>query len=411
MIEHRLVSLRTGLIPAALLWLASLGGPSFLRAQAPPVLQPAPPNAVAAQTFTSIRSVRELSDGRVLLTDRMERILVLLDLGQGSSVPVGRRGDGPAEYRVPSRIAPLRGDSSIVIDAANRGWLILDGPDIVDSWRVQRVPTESLQMEFEGIAGGGRILGLRTHRFSRVEGMPGLALLPQNADSVAVLMAGHWLEGPGEGLDTLAVIAGPGNRTFCMSAYRPESGGSPRIGGCSPVSGGDLVLPFPDGWIAFLYHAPYRVAWRRPNGTWIQGDPLPAATRSFSSLEEQCLALRRYPFRGVEGPCSRNELAGRDLPPNVPPFLRVSTPQMAGRGTPAAFATPEGRLVVRRTPELGVPENRYDLVNREGRLEAILSLPANEAIAGFGPSSIYVIETDAFELQTLRRHAWPWGTR
>ncbi len=413
MTDHPGLLRHRSLIFAALLWLTSLCAPSFVRAQAPPILEALPPNAVAGQTFTSILAVRELSDGRLLLTDRVERSLVLLDLDQGSVTQIGRRGQGPGEYGVPTRIAPLTGDSSIVIDGANRRWLILDGPEFVDTWGVQRVPTETVGMEFQGIVGGERIVGLRTHRYSALEGMPGLALAPHNADSVAVLMmAGHWREEPGARLDTLAVIAGPGNRSFCMSTFRDGAPGGAQIGGCSPVSGGDLVVPYPDGWIAILHHAPYRVAWRTPTGAWIQGRPLPSALRSLSSPEEQCLALRLYPFRGGVGePCSRGELAGRDFPPHVPPFLRLSTLRMAGPGTPGAFATPEGRLVVRRTPELRVQENRYDLINREGTLEAVLSLPANEAIVGFGPSSVYVVETDEVELQTLRRHPWPWGSR
>ncbi len=91
-----------------------------------------------------------------------------------------------------------------------------------------------------------------------------------------------------------------------------------------------------------------------------------------------------------------------------PPFLGFATSAMAGPGTRTAFPAPEGRLVVRRAPDLRVLENRYDLVDREGRLEATLILPANEAIVGFGRNSVYLVETDEFDLQTLRRHPWPW---
>lgn len=394
----------TGLIAAGLSWFAFVGIPTAVHGQDVPTLRP----ATATRAFTSISGIRELSDGRVLLVDRSEKVLVLLGADLGSFASVGRPGQGPGEYGIPYRIHPLPGDSSIVTDAATRGWFILDGPEIVDTWRGGRVPTERMGMEFEGIAGGERIVGLRTHRYTSPEALPGLALPPLHADSIAVLMAGSWSDEDDGTPDTLAVIAGRGNRTFCMSVVADSRRSNP-VGGCSPISGQDLVLPFADGWIAFLYHSPYRVAWRSPDGAWVQGDPLPLEPRPLSSSpEEQCLALQRYPFRELERPCTRGDLAGLDWPADVPPFLRWSSSRMAAPATPGAFAAPDGRLVVRRTPDLRVMDNRYDLVNREGALEAVLVLPANEAIVGFGRNSVYLVETDGFDLQTLRRHPWPW---
>jgi len=396
------------LIATGLSWFAFVGMPMAVQGQDVPTLRPAPATATATRAFTSISGIRELSDGRVVLADRSERILVLLGADLGSSATMGRPGQGPREYGIPFRIHPLPGDSSIVTDAATRGWFILDGPEIVDTWRGRRVPTERMEMDFEGIAGGERIVGLRTHRYTSPDALPGLPLGPTHADSVAVLMAGSWSD-EGDGTpDTLAVIAGRGNRTFCMSVATDSRRSDP-IGGCSPISGQDLVLPFPDGWIAFLYHSPYHVEWRNPDGAWVQGEPLPLEPRPLSSSpEEQCLALLRYPFREVEGPCSRGDLAGLDWPADVPPFLGWSASRMAAPATPGAFAAPDGRLVVRRTPGLRFMENRYDLLNREGALEAVLVLPANEAIVGFGRNSVYLVETDEFDLQTLRRHPWPW---
>ncbi len=49
----------------------------------------------------------------------------------------------------------------------------------MDIWGVSRVPTERLGMEFAGIAGSTRVVGLRTHRSSGVEGMPGAGAAPR----------------------------------------------------------------------------------------------------------------------------------------------------------------------------------------------------------------------------------------
>jgi hypothetical protein len=72
---------------------------------------------------------------------------------------------------------------------------------------------------------------------------------------------------------------------------------------------------------------------------------------------------------------------------------------------------PDGRLLIRRTPGTVSSAARYDIVDRRGTLAATLTLPANEAVVGFGEKSIYIVATDDVGLQTLRRHPWPRAAR
>lgn len=390
--------------------LITLAWAGHLDAQDAPRIQLEPAAAVAPDALTSIRAVRELGDGRVLVSDRTERRLVLLDLDAGTVVQVGREGTGPGEYAVPGTLYPLAGDSTVVVDAASRRWLFVDGGQIVDTWAARRSPADQFNLEIQGLDGVGRVLALAFHSGTPPDGMPGLAAMPHHADSLAVVRIDGWRNGdPDPVVETLTVVAGPGTRSFCFTVTAADERVR-RVGGCSPVSGQDMALPFADGWIAVAYHDPYRVAWRRPDGDWVRGPELPLSPRSLSEAEEQCFAVRRFPFRGVERPCGGDELVDRDWPSEVPPFLALATRQMAGPGIPPLLATPEGRLMVRRTPAPGVNQNHYDVWNRQGELDATLSLPANEAVLGFGPGSIYVIETGAFDLQTLRRHPWEHGS-
>lgn len=103
---------------------------------------------------------------------------------------------------------------------------------------------------------------------------------------------------------------------------------------------------------------PYRVDGRSPGDEWIRGSPLPSTPRPLDPRQERCAAIRGYLFRGS------------------------------------------------RSPPGDVSVKRYDVVDREGRLDAILTLPPNEAVVGLGPSSVYVLETSELDLQRLRRHAW-----
>ena len=66
--------------------------------------------------FTGIGAIRELGDGRVLVLDRQDKMVRLVDLTRGTAAPVGRQGGGPGEYRSPSRLIPLGGDSTLLVD-------------------------------------------------------------------------------------------------------------------------------------------------------------------------------------------------------------------------------------------------------------------------------------------------------
>src|SRR5690242_3721427 len=93
---------RIGLVSALLPRIA-------LHAQQPVVL--GKPDAEFAEPFTLIRTIRELSDGRVLVVDPRDRIVQLVDFRSGTATKVGRTGAGPGEYGLPDRIIALPGDS------------------------------------------------------------------------------------------------------------------------------------------------------------------------------------------------------------------------------------------------------------------------------------------------------------
>ena len=73
--------------------------PRLVAAQQPLVLQK--PAATFPEPFTQIASIRELRDGRVLILDRRDRIVLAVDFHTGKSTTVGREGTGPGEYVPP----------------------------------------------------------------------------------------------------------------------------------------------------------------------------------------------------------------------------------------------------------------------------------------------------------------------
>ena len=96
--------------------------------QNPPTRKPGAPQAEFAEPFSEIGAIRELRDGRVIVVDSRELTAKLVDFRTGAAVTIGRSGDGPGEYRWPSRLYPLPGDSTLLWDASG-GRMLIIGPD------------------------------------------------------------------------------------------------------------------------------------------------------------------------------------------------------------------------------------------------------------------------------------------
>jgi hypothetical protein len=88
--------------------------------------------------FSSVNSIRELSNGDVLVADVLERAVYLLDRTGTRRSPVGRNGQGPGQYVVPTTLLPLRADSTLLFDGSASRYLVI-APDgsISGSFRLQ----------------------------------------------------------------------------------------------------------------------------------------------------------------------------------------------------------------------------------------------------------------------------------
>ena len=110
-----------------LLTAASLLGAVPVTAQAP-LKTLTKPDVEYEEPFTQINGIRELRDGRVIVSDVREKTVQLVDLKAGTAQKLGREGSGPGEYALPMRLLALPGDTSVVYDPLNRRFLVI-GPD------------------------------------------------------------------------------------------------------------------------------------------------------------------------------------------------------------------------------------------------------------------------------------------
>jgi hypothetical protein len=370
---------------------------SGLPAQARPATRLAPPDVSLDEEFSVVASVRELTDGRVLVTDEREGRVVVVDLRTGDAVQIGRTGAGPGEYRQVGRLWPLAADSSILKEPFSPRWLILSAAQVVttvgpsDS-SVRTVGPNRLM----GTDGQGNVFWTQFARDAA--GRPSLS------DSLLLLRLNRGTQR----VDTIARVQSENGWSTAagVSASAPavaaSAGGAPqrrtyRIALTAP----DQVAVFPDGWIAIARANPYRVDWCPPDRACRRGQAM--GTESLPMTDREKRAYLAVAAATQTWPPTTDPAATAGWPTVVPPF---ATPTSRIDGS-ALVPLVDGRLLIERLPTAAVPVRRYDVISRSGALLSQLDLELVERIVGAGSRHLYVAVTDADGIQRLRRHPFP----
>lgn len=327
--------------------------------------------------FARATGIRELSDGRLLVADALEKQLHLVDFARRAALGLGREGSGPGEYKGLGQLIALPGDTTLVIDTFSGRWLMM----VRDSF------VSVISGDHPAMAGGrnplgadarGNLLGSKAKR--NFQGVVG-SINTGNDSAIAVRVDRRTGR-----LDTLVTYKTRPSRIVVRGT--PERPTSVSIT-MNPVSAGEQLVMFADGAVAVARLNPYRVDWLI-DGRRIRGSPLPTPTIPLSR-EEKLAALARLPGADEDKPRQPEDVT--DWPETMPPFL-----------SGASLAAPDGSVWIRRAPTLRDPGTEYDVVDRTGRLSGRVQLARNEVIAGFGKSSVYVLVTDDDGLQRLRKY-------
>lgn len=346
--------------------------------QGPRTITLRPVDATLAEPFTSIHSLRELADGRVLISDNSsENRLVVADLRTGSVKSIGRLGSGPGEFHQAGKLSELSADTTLFLDATRaRKWLMLVADSIVATIPPDWPPMRGTRGDIHGADLGGRMLSVRD---------VGRQKLTNNVNRrrlAAVLVSRK--DGA---LDTVVQLRGADEQV--SQAGTRERPMWIVFGLMGSVD--EQALLFPDGWIAVVRVDPYRVEWRAPDARVVSGPVIPWEAPKADARERRAALERTRRRYGPDAKESPAPWADRLAP------IRPN----------ALWRTPESNLLVHRAPWSQASDNRYDLFNRVGQRTATLALPDSERIAGFGARSIYVAVLDGSGFQTLRRHPWP----
>jgi hypothetical protein len=357
-------------------------------AQPVPVERLSNPVASFEEPFSRIVGVRELSDGRVMLADRLEQAIRVLDLKTGSMGEIGRVGGGPGEFQMPGGLLPLPGDRALLIDFGN---------------------TRLTQIEADGRFSSSTSMMLDNSIFARPTGADTTGKVYFDQRGVRINQGGGEssstapiisLDLTDMSLDTVAQLPVPPPASgggFRMSG----GGGNVQIrGGLSPMAPRDVWAVAPDGRIAVVHADPYQVEWFGPEGT-VTGPPVQYEPVRVTDNDKEAWAdalgggAAVMMTSGGAGSGTRTMRVPRpdpdeqEWPEFKPPFPNS-----------AASVTPDGDLWVQRHVAFGEPA-LYDVFDRAGRLTRRVELSEGRSVVGFGDGKLYAVNTDEDDLQWL----------
>jgi len=365
---------------------------TVVQAQEPAIQTLSRPDRVLDHPFTLVAGVFELPDGRVLVSDRTEESVVVADFAGNRLQAIGRKGSGPAEYRLPARLIRWTADSILLVDQGNARLAII-GPDL----RIHRSFVLSVPGLPTGVVPRGR--DARGRMVAQVPWWASESYGRRGSDSTPIVRS----RGPGETAEVVTwvqVTADPG----------PVKKGLPYI----PFSPQDAWTIMPDGRIAIVHARDYRLDFLdgdgrilfrgRPNR--FQQVPVTEAdriayTRSF--LENSTMGGRAGPGATPSGETTmppewleqrRVEQLARDNP-----FARVKPPITDAM----PLATPGGDLWVERSVGAG-ERPLWDVFDGQGRLIARYRFPGGRRLVAVGRGTLYALATDEDGLQRLERY-------
>ncbi len=358
------------------------------------------PDAVYGAPLSAVSTVRELPDGRVLVADPLDQVLLHIDLDGGVADTLGRVGDGPGEYRQPDAVWPMPGGRTLLVDLGN-GRLTELGSDLVFG------DTRPFAV---GELGPGRDLVIaipqavdaRGRLYFRGLGWVGRGM---RADSGNVLR----LDLESEVVDTVARVK-LSDRTEATTggAFNTNTRISP-----IPLSPVDSWGVAPDGRMVVVRSGGYRVEWIQSDGSVTSGPENSYEPVTIGRAEMEAWRQRRSEGGGGLGISVMNvndvmtmtasrggaseeeDLESYEWPEVMPAFFDGPIPVDA-----------QGRAWVRRHQPAGQAP-RYDVFGPDGTVVLVVALGDGRRVVGFGTAHAYVVRMDEYGLQYLERHGMP----
>jgi hypothetical protein len=384
-----------------------------------------PPTAIASEPFWNIASVRELSDGRLLVVQRgpmngmMRSVMsnaldalngrcggsgrgaaainsaflggpespaariVLFDAKLAHATPIGHAGSGPSEYQQPEMLYAAPADTTLVLDNGRSDMLVID-------------PTGKF-VATKPVPGGNSALmavgGVALDRNGRLLYAPREVVSRQTA-------AGMESGSP----DSIAIIAFDPNTGSTIPVAHVRVMGTTILIDANPAAPGKMIarsksVPFPiiddwvvmpDGTLAIIRGTDLHIDWIAPDGKIRSTPPIPYARRAVTDSDKAAFidAARSADAMMKSMPASAMMTITRLDPDSFPRFK----PPFASRGAKAAS---DGTIwLPSKTISPGSPDGYY-VIGPDGKIREIVHFPPGERLIGFGKGVAYVAYNDS----------------
>lgn len=348
------------------------------------------PDASFPEPFSSVIGLRELPDGRVVITDRLEQTVSILTLTDGDVTPVGRQGHGPGEYGMAGPLYPFPGDSTLMVDFGALRAVLIAGDHLGRT--IPLTSGDGLPMIPRAADARGRLYG----------SLPAISR-GATADSAPITR----LDPATGSVDTAGWVRSASGGA--VSAMRSSGGAQMRFGGMRPYAAEDGWTVAPDGRVALVHAADYHVEWIAPDGRRVAGPPLAFTPVKIGKAEKEEWADRISGgtavmiMRGGSGGSGgspppamrppRPNIDEQDWPETKPPFvsngLRVS---------------PEGNLWIQVSQPAAAKAELWDVVDARGQRIRQVVLPESRRLVGLGNGTLYTVRRDADDLEWLERY-------
>jgi hypothetical protein len=363
-----------------------------------PVTSLTKPDVEFPEGFTNIGQIRELRDGRLIFLERCERMVKLIGFASGDATQVGRTGSGPGEYRLPSGLFALPGDSSAVLDLSARRFLVIL-PDAKPGGFFPAVPpqTDSAPGMVVSRTFSPSITDECGRFYASESGMRIVENQMVIQDSVALE---RWDRVSGK-RDTVAFyrVLNPGPVTHDAPSVPFRTRVQWAIAG--------------DGRVALVHPDDYHVEFISASGVRSVGRPIPFTRVRVSEAHKKQYREQQGPMcaRGSRtmtftGPDGKTATATM-MPPREPKeWPAVLPPFLSG----AAVFAPDGMLWVQRTGAAEDPP-AFDLIAGNGAVSRRVLLAKRSKLLGFGKGVVYVARIDEDDLQYVQRYRLPSVTR
>ncbi|MEE9207830.1 MAG: hypothetical protein V3U67_05535 [Gemmatimonadota bacterium] len=352
------------------------------------------PVAAYDQPFSMLSGLRELSDGRVIVSDGLEETVQLLDAKLASAQQIGRKGQGPGEHGQPDALFPWgENDETLLVDLGNARLTVIsaDG-ELGESMPISR----------------------------EANGAP-MIVIPRGVDADANIYFQPFGMRPGGGIpdsSTVVRLAADGSSADTIAAIKRPDMKANNSGGPNnrstmimpvPLSAEDSWAAAPDGSVAIARSADYHLEWVRPDGSIQRGSPVdydPVRVRK--AEKDRWVAALGGGLRigmTIDNGERRMSLSrgGSGAPqPDAGDFEWPETmPAFAGGG--AVSVTPDGHAWVERNTPAGSPAT-FDVFGPSGDRIGVLVLPEGRELVTFGVGSVYLSRTDDLDFVWLEKY-------